>query len=377
MFLPRRLVGLLTLGICSATLACSHKQSPQLDPESLLNVAREYGRNGQPVSVVSAAGRPAGETAPVASPAAAETEEQYVHDIRERLNEWDWDGLEKAVQEARTSKARVLGGGWKLYMFYEAVGAPVSEHKITDTDWANHLEVLKQWATAKPESSAALIATAWAYVAYGGFARCSGYADTVTATGWKLYGERAAKASEFLVEAARLNEKCPFWYEAMQHVAHEQGWEKPQARELFDLALAYLPGYYHFYREYANYLLPKWYGEEGDVQAFAEETAARVGPPEGDIFYFDIGSTVACECDPDRNSLEGLSWPRLKQGYATLGELYGISDLKANRFALMAYLEKDQPAAQAAFEKIGPHWEPTVWTSKQDFDKAKSWATHP
>ena len=365
---------ILLAGICVAVTGCGRKQEVSLDPASLLKVAQDYGKAKQSVAVVSAAPK-RGEPSAASLP----TEAEYVQQIRSLFNDWNWDQLEKAAHDARTSKARVLGGGWKLYMFYDAVTAPPepASGTTTDSDWTNHIEALKQWAATKPESATALIAQAFAYYSFGLEARGGGYADTVTPEGWKLLEERNEKAAALLVEASRRIEKCPFWYEVMQDVALQQGWTKEQELQLLNAAIQFEPDFYHFYREHANYLLPKWYGEEGETQAFAEEISARVGGQQGEFLYFEIGSMLACQCDPNRNTLEGLSWPRLKEGYTALGELYGVSNMKANRFAMMAYLEKDKAAAQPAFEKIGNNWEDRVWRKRQDFDDAKAWAMSP
>src|ERR1700693_5857735 len=108
----------------------------------------------------------------------------------------------------------------------------------------------------------------------------------------------------------------------MQIVAYAQGWNKQQTRELFDQATAFEPTYYHYYREYANYLLPKWYGEDGETQALAEEVSSHLPEPDSSMVYFEIASLRACQCDSDRDSLEGASWPKIKQGYAEMTRLY-------------------------------------------------------
>jgi hypothetical protein len=46
-----------------------------------------------------------------------------------------------------------------------------------------------------------------------------------------------------------------------------------------------------------------------------------------------------------------MSWSKNKQGYATLNRLYGLSNLNRNRFAFMAFVEQDQPAAQQALQE--------------------------
>jgi len=233
---------------------------------------------------------------------------------------------------------------------------------------------VKKWATSHPQSEAAQIALALTYLSYGSFARGSGYANTVSDSGWKKFHDCTAQGKAVLLDAAKLPEKDPFWYEAMQGVALDEGWDKADARELFDQAIAFEPGYYHYYREYGNFLLPKWYGEEGDTQAFAEEITAKLPEPQGSILYFEIASLLACQCDPQRDTLAGLSWPRIKQGYTNLKNLYGTTNLKANRFAYMSYAAGDKSAARDAFQFIGDAAHHDVWHSQEDFNEVRSWA---
>ena len=160
----------------------------------------------------------------------------------------------------------------------------------------------------------------------------------------------------------------------MQTVALAQGWDKQQARELFDRAASFAPSYYHFYREYANFLLPKWYGEDGEMQSFAEEASSKLPEPNASMTYFEVASLLACQCDPARNSLEGLSWPRIKSGYENLERLYGTSKLKANRFAYISYLAKDRTAAQKPFTQLGDDWEAAVWGTVGNYQIARKWA---
>jgi hypothetical protein len=129
------------------------------------------------------------------------------------------------------------------------------------------------------------------------------------------------------------------------NVALAQGWDKSQARQLFDRAIDFAPSYYHFCREYANFLLPKWYGEEGETQPFAEEAAKRLDTSHGNIIYFEIASLLACQCDKERDSLGGMDCLRVKQGYGELVKLYGTTNLKSNRFAYMSFVAEDKSSA--------------------------------
>jgi hypothetical protein len=164
------------------------------------------------------------------------------------------------------------------------------------------------------------------------------------------------------------------WFESMQNVALHGGLSRDDARQLFESAVAFEPDYYHYYREYANYLLPKWYGHPGEVETFATEIADRVKGKQGDFLYFEISSQLTCQCDSTDSDMENLSWPRIKSGYAAMVEMYGTSKTKANRYAHMAVEADDKPEARAAFEVVGDKWDVFTWHTQARFEQAKAWA---
>lgn len=368
----RQLTVLLVLSVCLAGTSCRRTQaSAHIDSRALLQIVRDYNPSKQPTPAPATAPRPA---QPKISTENLQTEQEYESPIKQDFSQGKFDQLEKAASEARKGKGRVIGGVWKLYDFYDAIGKTFIRDRADESDWKIYFDSLKQWIAAKPESAAARLSLAHAYMSYAWEARGGGYANSVTDKGWDLFGDRVDLASATLAEAAHLKEKDPYWYELMQTVAIAQGWDKAQARELVEQASASEPGYYHYYREYANFLQPRWYGEEGEVEAFAEETSNRVGGPEGDFLYFEIASLLACQCDPDTNALQNMSWPKIKQGYAALEQLYGVSNLKRNRFASMAVKSGDKPAAREALADIGDNWEKSVWVSNAKFEYATTWA---
>jgi hypothetical protein len=362
--------------ICVAALAevsCGHTQAAAPIPmETVMQAVRDYGKGHQPT--VTPAKTAAGQPAASADELLNDTDGLYQTHIASVLAQGDFAQLEKEARKVRADKSRLQGGVWKLFGVYDGAGKPVAGSSATESDWKEHLATLKKWIAAYPESATARIALAKAYVEYAWAARGNGYADTVSDSGWDRFGERISLAKAALLEAARLKEKCPYWYEAMQIVALAEGWDKAQARELLDQAAAFEPSYYHYYREYANFLLPKWYGEEGETQAFAEEVASRLKEPDASIVYYEIASLLACQCDKERDSLQGMSWPRVKQGYEKLTELYGSSNLKLNRFAYMSFVANDQASAKSVFPAIHDDWNHLVWHSAENFEAARAWA---
>lgn len=374
--LRRWFVCVLAVISCISAVGCSGSHAAGGDRASLMQAARAYGQRPQSASLV-AAGKSAVKLPASVAPNTLEEEDHFERAIQSMLNEWNFDGLEKAAHEARLGKDRLRGGAWKIFIVYEGVASPPVAYKATNEGWVNHLATLKQWMSVKPESATARIALAEAYVNYAWFARGHGFADTVSDDGAERFQDRLDLAASALAEAAQMKETCPFWYEVAQEIATGQGWRKEQMRQLFEEAIAFEPGFYHYYREYTNYLLPKWYGHEGDVEKLANEAIERVGGTEGAFLYFEIASVGVCQCGTEDDQVKRMSWPGIKAGYEALAELYGVSDLKLNRFAYMAYEAGDKPAAQEALEKIGNNWDDRVWKNAAGFEKARSWAAAP
>ena len=374
--LPRRgLTFALLSASCLAGTACgdTNVSAPSIPMATVMQAIRDYrgGKQSTPFTLTKPPAAQDSDKNPL------DLDGPYQAHIGLIAAQADFAQLEKIAHQVRVDKSRLSGGVWKLLGFYEGVSKPPSGDYSTDADWSDHIENLRKWIAAYPESATARIALAGAYTDYAWFARGSGYSNTVSDSSWESFGQRIELAKATLIKAAHLKEKCPYWYELMQTIALAEGWDKKQARELFDQATAFDPAYYHYYREYANFLLPKWHGEGGETQALAEEISSRLPEPDGSIVYFEIASLLACQCDKERDSLEGMSWPKVKRGYAELVRLYGTSNLKANRFAYMSFVANDRASAQSAFSTIGTDWNHLVWHSAASFNSAAPGPTPP
>jgi hypothetical protein len=364
--------GQMTSLVLAALHSQGHAQGAAPDADRLLQVARAYAQGQQSTAKLSSV-----ESQPAASSAdGTEQEAEYKNEIMMDLVRKDYDALDNAARQNRVPTARFSGGTWKVWGFYEGLNEPPTGSGATDDDWKAQIGALRAWGAARPQSAAARIALADAYMGWGWKARGTGYANTVSDEGWQLYNDRQALAASVLVDAAKLKDKSPYWFSVMAYVALAQGWSKSQAKELLDAAIAFEPRYYHAYRQYANFLLPKWYGEEGDAQAFAEQVSTQIGGEEGDFVYFEIATTIACGCNTSdgRVELQSMSWPRVKSGYAAMEHLYGDASLKTNRFAYLAVVENDRPTAEAAFAVIGNNWDRRAWPDQAYFVKARAWA---
>ena len=302
--------------------------------------------------------------------------EKYQAAIRQLLQQEKFTEIDRLAAEARTTKARFAGGYWKVHTIYLALEEPGTKPSASEAEWTQHLARLEKWKEQFPNSITARISLAEAYNSYGEKARGVGYADQVTDEGWRLLAERAHKGQVILEEAEALPQKCPEWYAAMIEVARSEDWEPDQLQALFQKAVAFEPEYYYYYRMLADSLLPKWGGEEGDSARFAAAVADGIGGKKGDLIYFEIATTLVCACD-NVHGLNGLSWPRIKAGYAALQELYGTSISHRNEIAMMAFRAADFDYATVAFNEIGDNWDKAVWPTRDSFYNFKYQATMP
>jgi len=346
--------------------SCGHTQAspPQVSMDVVMKTVHDYGSGH------------AGLLSPGSSAKPEENDEPYTAHINSLLMQQDFGELERIAKQNRTEKGRVLGGYWKNHEFFSATGSPHHVGLVKDSDYLDQIKTLNKWIAAYPESATARISLANLYANYANFARGSGYANTVTDSQWQLFYQRTDLAKELLLEAARLKERDPNWYFAMQQVAHNEGWSKSEARDLLDQAISFEPGYYHFYRMYAQYLLPQWYGQPGDILAFAEEISSRFPEPDSSILDFQIVSSLACYCEEAMTDLGHVSYSKVRQGYTNLTRLYGTSNLTANRFAFMATTIRDKPSAHEAFAAIVT-MDSDIWYSEAVFDSARDWAESP
>jgi hypothetical protein len=364
-------LAILVWSLIPASVYCFQGSSPDTQ-KTLADLAREWHAKKQNQV----------ETAPGNSPSIPsskevdEKEQEYRAEVRALVSRRAFAQLDQAAAQARSSKERVGGGYWKLYVLYQVAEAPASGRGSDQVAWLDHLSFLRNWVETRPQSITARIAQAAAYERYAWMARGGEYAYKVKDAQWKLFYERVDRAYEILEEAAQLRAKCPHWYFVMLSIATDQGWKKDKTRALFEQAIAFEPDYYHYYRPYTNYLQTKWYGEPGEVEAFAEETSARIGGRKGAFVYFKIASFIYCWCN-DPLQKPTLLWPRIQEGFAEVDSQYGATTLDLNRFAFIAFLYRDRETARRVLARVGDNWDATVWQEQGRFEQARLWAGLP
>jgi hypothetical protein len=321
--------------------------------------------------------QPLAARAQATAPAASEVDEQtfnkqekrWIREVETDLIEEKFDDLERMADEYRRDRTRLPGGEWKLRVFYGALDAP----QLTDKDSLDHIAHLEHWMLKRPESITPRIALStslhrWAWVARG-----NGMANTVTEEGWQLFNKRIAESQMVLTSSANLHTMCPQWYSEMMTVGLAQSWDERRMRDVFERGIQLEPDFYYLYKQYANYLLPKWDGKPGDAAAFAKRSADKRGGDAGDMLYFQISTTLISRGNGNF-PVKQLDWKRIQHGAEVLQTQFGTTRKTANELAFMAYKYKDAATAQKLFAAIGDDWVRGVWRDRQFFDRARDWS---
>ncbi|MBX7224043.1 MAG: DUF4034 domain-containing protein [Blastocatellia bacterium] len=281
--------------------------------------------------------------------------------------------LEKLATEYRETKARLVGGRWKLTYLYNALSSPPNRYEASETEWRAHLEKIQRWQKAFPKSQTPLVEAAMTLTDYGWKARGSGTADRVTKEGWRLFAERLQQAEEKLKEAQKLPGNCPTLYRAWLTVALGQNWEKADYDRLFEEAVKVEPLYLDFYVAKAVYLLPRWHGERGDWERFALETETRVGGDEGKVLYYYIAVEMHSYYQSRFFQESSISWEHLKAGFEASEKLYGTNVNRANFFLFLCWQANDQKTARNLRQIVGENWDPSTWGTEPTVTDFKNW----
>jgi hypothetical protein len=137
-------------------------------------------------------------------------------------------------------------------------------------------------------------------------------------------------------------------------------------------AVALEPDYESFYFLRANWLQPKWYGQDGEWLRFAEQAAERTKAAYGQEYYARIvWATFGTTND---QPLDGVNWARMRTGFEDMMKRHPESLWNLNAFAYFAVRAKDQPTALKLFGELKGRFAPAIWGTSKKFEAAEIWA---
>lgn len=323
--------------------------------------------------LLPAADLPPVETVKMISPLGSDNYGVYT-ETKRMLDEQDTGALEALAKNLRETRDSLDNGQWFLTTFYDAA---VRVPKEPDAE-KQAMEFYEKWAKDRPQSITAQVCLALALVRHAWNARGTGWANTVTEDGWRLMRERLARAAEVLEQAKTLEEKCPGWYSAAQVVALGQGWDREKYLAMVDEAIDKEPTFAKYYTQTCYWMLPRWYGKEGDFEKWIAQKADTQSAEKRDMQYARLvwaadrmGVTSEIVFGPGR-----LDWARAKRGFEQwIKETPDYNLPLRFEFIRLALLADDRETAKGQFDVTGGKYYPPAWNGQQEmFEAARAYA---
>lgn len=295
--------------------------------------------------------------------------------VKAMFNERKFAELDAMAEQFRTKKSRFTDGVWKLQVFYMTF-----ELATNSPEWKfpNQLTLAEEWRKTRPKSVTAQCVLASTWSAYAWKARGGGFAREVKEDEWSLVRKRLDKAWEIINQplAPGVND-CPIRHNLRLVLAKTRGVPPDEFEALFQEAVQFAPGYYHYYANKADYLLPKWHGEEGDWQRFISAVAESNPNREGKTIYTRTAWSLFLSNEWKDFEASGVTWARLKAGFEEIDRNYPNSPWILNTFTKFACRAGDRDTVVALFNRMG--WEQfyqEAWES-ENVDACRLWAGLP
>jgi hypothetical protein len=243
----------------------------------------------------------------------------------------------------------ILENGWGKNFYYRNRGAMLPAIK----------------AAGKPFQWLALVLEGQYHVDAAWEARGSGYADSVTADGWKGFAKHLALARQSYTKAWELRPDLPHAAAEMITVAMGDS-DAEQMRLWFDRALAAQIDYDPAWSHLRWGLRPRWFGSLEAMQALGQQ-ALNTKRYDTDVprKFFDVVKDLEEEQNlPAGKHIYGRAdvWPGLRQMYEGYIAETARSDSRdgwRSTYAIVASLAGEYDTAREQLQSL--NWEPHAW----------------
>ena len=195
--------------------------------------------------------------------------------------------LARISELLRHSPARARSGESLYAMWIDATSAYLS--LTASWNYAEAEGLVQEWRAASGGAMHPDLAWGSALTNYAWQARGSGYGDTVSDEGARKFRERLQAAAACLARVQQSERGNPALGEALLTVDRGLGSGLSTQREHARAARQADPESLSAACNLGGNLLPRWYGQPGDVERYVNEVAAQPGPLDGDEVYCRVG----------------------------------------------------------------------------------------
>jgi hypothetical protein len=270
-----------------------------------------------------------------------------------------FDELEILSAHIIREKSLLGDGSWKILRLHDALDLPGD---APQEKWTTRASEIVKWEALFPASITARTVHMAFLVSYARRAHDPSSALSARGYAGSPFSERLTQASDVYQSAVKLEEKSPMLWLEGQKVALLQGWPAKDVLARFYEAKRAEPGFWHYDPQVAEFLLPRWYGKEGDWEKMAEAEIQRndgLGVEEYARTVYEMSGYYK---NIFKESQAG--WALAKEGCGIMVQKYPGSGKLLNQFAVLAVLADDEPEAHEAFQAMNGQADPSVWRER-------------
>ncbi|TWU10401.1 WD40 repeat domain-containing protein [Allorhodopirellula heiligendammensis] len=289
----------------------------------------------------------------------------------------EYEQLNALIADARAKKTRVARGGSLLTAYYEILGSPYSGAGRTRAAVNDRRQLLVAWSEKSP-SVASQIALADSLWTLAKKYRGGGLAGTITTEG-ELGMTAALHEAELVLERAEqiadlenIEDPCIALYQ--MRVGHYLGHDRETMQEYLKKAFEIDPWFVTTTSAMSFYLLPRWYGEEGDLLQFAKDWSDATHAEIGDAVYAIVAMSAFDAKEETEFSETGFDWQRVKSGLLRWLDEVPDSPYRLGQIAYYAHIAHDRPVARDMIERLEGRWDTSIWRQEIDFQRTVRWA---
>lgn len=270
---------------------------------------------------------------------------------RELLANGKYDELEEISNELRIHPGKYRNGRGRDWRFY---WAPLTENarEMQEEDYQRSFTAVEGWLKAVPNSVSARLAMAHLWHQYGFFARGSEMSGATPEKQLEMFSVRNKKAAEFLNEIAKTPKNIDNVYRRLRlEIAKGLG-EKPDVQLVYD-ALKSDPLNMELVHGMTICLLPRWFGEPGELEEFGNEVVRRTKKECGEFQYITVVLATKEFLKEYVLQTHKFEPARIRQGFRDVERLYPHAREYLDDEAQLLYLSGDVDGSISTLRKIG------------------------
>lgn len=291
------------------------------------------------------------------SPVVKPTPEQAVQadraQWRQLLAEGNYAELERIANELRAKRSKYANGRGKDWKFYW-IPLKDNHHAMSEEDYRQAFIKVEAWLQATPDSVAARLMLANLYHHYAFLARGGAYAAETADEKLRMFTERSQKARQYLDEIAADPTHVDNVHRRLQIETAKGIGEKPDIQLVYD-GLQSDPLNMELVHGMAICLLPRWYGDPGELEEFADEIVRRTERDCGAFQYLTVVMATK-EFLKEYVLLEHeFNIDQIRQSLKDALRLYPEASEYRDEAAQLLYLSGDVAGAIEELEQIKDH----------------------